>query len=355
MKTCALLLLVFLAACGMSESEENRALHVAREYLRAMDRGLIEYSWDLSSTRRQALWNELRDALVGESDDYEMRWFRDATFPLFVEDRVVPATGREAYLHVVGKEERKPPIAAGPPEIEIDGETAIVRYRSRNLALGLRREDGEWKIDALGPADRGGVMVSTMASGRKVASWGWVDLTMKEIERVALPDVPGGSEFDRGAALLYLRIIVKADGTIRFKGQDYTLKELPRRLLVFAERMRDMDHPCQPSTTTVFLAAHREARWEYVQGVLYACAHHEIRIRNVTLVTEEGEWGKGIGFPVEIYAHRPGRVRVRPPEDAVLVDLPGDLKWETVLRVLVEVGAPEDRRVLLPNVLMDFR
>jgi hypothetical protein len=347
MKTYAPLLFVFLAAaCGMAESEEERAVHVAREYLRATDRGHFERSWDLCSTRRKALWDEVRDVLVGVSTELPVRPYADAVRPIFVQSGVVPTSGREAYLLVVGNEERETPIAAGPPEIERDGDQAVVRYAVRNLAIGLRREDGEWRIDAMGPADRGGVWVDTLASGREIAWWGWADLEMKEIERVPLPEVPGGQEPDCGARDLPIRVIVHEDGRYEIKGRICSPARIVGRLQVFAERKMDMEHPEQPSVIPLSLAAHRGAPWPAVRGLLEACAHPEVRIRFVTFVTREGDWGEVEGFQIALRGTVAG---FRPPKDAVRIDLPDDMKWEEALRILAGI----EREYLLGSLRID--
>jgi hypothetical protein len=76
-------------------------------------------------------------------------------------------------------------------------------------------------------------------------------------------------------------VTIDRDGTIRLRRDAVTYKQLVQRLLVYAERIRDIDHPLQPSLTFLLITADREAPWSATRLPLKAAHDPDVRIYQV--------------------------------------------------------------------------
>jgi len=74
---------------------------------------------------------------------------------------------------------------------------------------------------------------------------------------------------------------------VRYKGQTLDLDTLTKRLLNFANRDRDMDHPMQPSEVFALIRCDQDIRWREVQWVMQACAHPDVRIYKIQFATKK--------------------------------------------------------------------
>jgi biopolymer transport protein ExbD len=75
--------------------------------------------------------------------------------------------------------------------------------------------------------------------------------------------------------------------TIKFKGQALDLKSLTQKLLVHAERKRDLEHPMQPSEVFALIRCDKDIRWREVQWVMQACADPDVRIYKLQFATSK--------------------------------------------------------------------
>jgi biopolymer transport protein ExbD len=127
------------------------------------------------------------------------------------------------------------------------------------------------------------------------------DLSQKDIELLKLP-WSTQAQADQGKEDLRIIInVVKAGKTnaeraawksgdpvlIKVKGDEVNLKTLTQRLLVFAERKRDTEHPMQPSEVFALIRCDREIRWREVQWVMQACADPDVRIYKLQFATSK--------------------------------------------------------------------
>ena len=125
------------------------------------------------------------------------------------------------------------------------------------------------------------------------------DLSQKDIELLQLP-WSTQAQADTGQEDLRIIInVVKAGKTnedrrnwksgdpvlIKVKGDEVNLKTLTQRLLVFAERKRDMEHPMQPSEVFALIRCDEKIRWLEVQWVMQACADPDVRIYKLQFAT----------------------------------------------------------------------
>jgi len=125
------------------------------------------------------------------------------------------------------------------------------------------------------------------------------DLSQKDIELLQLP---WSTEAQADTGQEDLRIIInvgKAGETIedrrnwksgdpiliKVKAEEVNLKQLTQRLLVFAERKRDTEHPMQPSEVFALIRCDEKIRWLDVQWVMQACADPDVRIYKLQFAT----------------------------------------------------------------------
>jgi biopolymer transport protein ExbD len=129
------------------------------------------------------------------------------------------------------------------------------------------------------------------------------DLSKKDIELLKLP-WSTQAQADEGKEDMRVIInVVKSGQTneeraawksgdpvlIKVKGQEVDIKTLTQKLLVFAERKRDMDHPMQPSEVFALIRCDQEIRWREVQWVMQACADPDVRIYKLQFATSKPE------------------------------------------------------------------
>ncbi|MEN8148716.1 MAG: hypothetical protein ABFS86_02765 [Planctomycetota bacterium] len=121
----------------------------------------------------------------------------------------------------------------------------------------------------------------------------FVELSRKDFYEVPLPDVPGSSLVDE-AVELRIRIVLDDDGRYVVEGKRMNGEELTRKLLVHAERKRDMEHYMQWSMVRGFLAVHRDGTWGDLESLLKIVADPDIRIRHAELATfeEKDSWDR---------------------------------------------------------------
>jgi biopolymer transport protein ExbD len=132
------------------------------------------------------------------------------------------------------------------------------------------------------------------------------DLSQKDIELLELPwsekaQADTGDEETR----VIINIVKKAktneerknwkpgdEVEVKLKGDKVTFKQLTQRLLVFAERKRDMDHPMQPSEVFALIRCDKDIRWRQVQWVMQACADPDVRIYKLQFATAKPKEGQ---------------------------------------------------------------
>jgi len=131
------------------------------------------------------------------------------------------------------------------------------------------------------------------------------DLSQKDIELLQLP-WSTEAQADQGKEDLRIIINVVKAGNIReqkdwksgdpvdikVKGEVVDLKTLTQKLLVFAERKRDMEHPMQPSEVFALIRCDRDIRWREVQWVMQACADPDVRIYKLQFATSKPKGSK---------------------------------------------------------------
>ena len=123
------------------------------------------------------------------------------------------------------------------------------------------------------------------------------DLSKKDIELLTLP----WSEMaiaDQGKEELRVILNIVKKGPIekwragdpvqvKYKGTELNLETLTTKLLQFANRKRDMDHPMQPSEVFALIRCDQDIRWREVQWVMQACAHPDVRIYKIQFATSK--------------------------------------------------------------------
>ncbi len=62
------------------------------------------------------------------------------------------------------------------------------------------------------------------------------------------------------------------------RGKEVPREDLLHRLLFFANRKRDMDHPDWPSMVTLVIRCDRDIAWREVRRILELCRHDDVRI-----------------------------------------------------------------------------
>ena len=126
------------------------------------------------------------------------------------------------------------------------------------------------------------------------------DLSKKDIELLKLP-WSTQAQTDEGKEDMRVIINVVKQGDlkqieswkpgdpvdIRVKGQTVDLKTLTQKLLVFAERKRDLEHPMQPSEVFALIRCDKDIRWRQVQWVMQACADPDVRIYKLQFATSK--------------------------------------------------------------------
>ena len=131
------------------------------------------------------------------------------------------------------------------------------------------------------------------------------DLSQKDIEILQLP-WSTKAQADQGKEDLRIIInVVKAGDInqvknwktgdpvdIKVKGSVVDLKTLTQKLLVFAERKRDMEHPMQPSEVFALIRCDKDIRWREVQWVMQACADPDVRIYKLQFATAKPREGQ---------------------------------------------------------------
>ena len=131
------------------------------------------------------------------------------------------------------------------------------------------------------------------------------DLSQKDIELLKLP-WSEKAQADTGDEDLRVIINIVKKGNIqaqknwkpgdpveiKCKGEPVTFKQLTQRLLVFAERKRDDEHPMQPSEVFALIRCDRQIRWREVQWVMQACADPDVRIYKLQFATSKPEGAK---------------------------------------------------------------
>ena len=140
------------------------------------------------------------------------------------------------------------------------------------------------------------------------------DLVRKDLFVVPLPDVPGAVPVDEHVESR-IRIALDIDGMYVVKGRRVGPKELTQKLLVYADRKRDLDHPMQWSMVRALLAVHRDVTWGDLEGLLRIVADPDVRIRHAELLTWESEDGwKRRAVPLVLDSFQPGIARPVEPE-----------------------------------------
>lgn len=92
--------------------------------------------------------------------------------------------------------------------------------------------------------------------------------------------LPGVQDADSDEDIA-IRVSIHRDSKVGLKGDFVTEKQLTQRLIVFAERRRDMDAPDQPSLVWLEILADREAPWSATHRPLRAAADPDVRIFQV--------------------------------------------------------------------------
>jgi biopolymer transport protein ExbD len=126
------------------------------------------------------------------------------------------------------------------------------------------------------------------------------DLSKKDIELLKLPwSTQAQTDDGKEEMRVIINVVKKGDiqqiknwrpgdpVDIRVKGQTVDFKTLTQKLLVIAERKRDMDHPMQPSEVFALIRCDRDIRWREVQWVMQACADPDVRIYKLQFATSK--------------------------------------------------------------------
>lgn len=306
------------SACGDPPSEEERVLRAVEEVRQAMVSTDADAMWDSLSRHRRNLMAELRLLSAGTTDRKDagpLIWFLDGeAISAVPPDRARAMSDQEFSRETFRPWEHVPPIPADA-DIRIEGDRAEVDDAAGRIQWILVREDGDWRFEALltdllykvalelhtGPG--GHEYVFAMAS----------DLSRKALHEVPLPAIDGAGLVDEKFHLA-CRVALESDGSFVLKGETLDAGRLRKKLRVFAERSRDMEHPLQYSTVHVQLAVHRDLTWRSVEETLWLLANLDVRIRNVDFLTIEEDW-KAWAMPVRLACRtRPGQIRYTEPD-----------------------------------------
>ena len=126
------------------------------------------------------------------------------------------------------------------------------------------------------------------------------DLSKKEIEELELPQAIYGEEdlAKEKDRRVFLNIMKPDDvgnppeiPDIRFKGQQYDLETLKRRLRTEADMKREAG-PGSPSAVYVLVRADRNTPWSHVQYVMQVCADPTVQIYKMQFATTKRDDGK---------------------------------------------------------------
>jgi len=314
--------LLGLAACATAPTEEESVLAAVEEIRLALAGDDADAVWDLFSTRHRNVYEEARRARAGEADPptAENPWPLDLGQLGTAVSREVAAgmTAREFYRALHEPLEDVPALG-GDVEIRFEDDRADVDDVAHRYRWWLRREDDAWTLDMLlHPEFHGaGMEVHTCASGREIVLAVTVELSRKKVHEVPLPVVPGEQALPHQG--LETRVALERDGRVEMKGEFLGDPDLKERLLVHAERQRDLGHPLQYSTVPFLLAIHRELSWHRVEEVLWLMADLDVRIRRVTFLTAEYPDDRR-GVEVQLGARaRPTQVRYAEPDVEVRI------------------------------------
>ncbi|MEN8150353.1 MAG: hypothetical protein ABFS86_11055 [Planctomycetota bacterium] len=364
----------FFAACGGSDEERIRSR--VRGYFEALREGDREEIWDHWSRHRKNLLSELR-LYLSAPRPVEPCWFFE--FAREARPDITPevASGmedREFYLWLRAEDEGfEPPPLSEDAVVTITDDTAEIRDHDAKTVVYLRRESGAWKVDwiAAGEDYEGVIELETGPGGLEYSMLSVVqDLSRRFWYRVPLPTLPGSVELpEDGSEPFRVRIAVETDGRLLVREEPIAADALIEKLLIFAERERDMEHPLQPSRVQALLAVHREAKWSDALVALNCVSDFDVRIRNVALLTREESAYRRWAVAADVMRYLPKhrwpapafrlsigggpatderlsgliaalRARKEPlPESGVTVALRPDASSEAALRVLVAVAA----------------
>jgi len=134
-----------------------------------------------------------------------------------------------------------------------------------------------------------------------VAVWPAAHPVLRKKTRV--PDWPGPANTPAEEELL--EILVAKDGRLTLGGKEVDIRQLTMKLLVWAERSRDLEHPFQPSHMPIVIHASRDARWQQLQWTMQAAADPDVRIWRIYFATRMRD-GKFAYVPVFLPTHRGG-------------------------------------------------
>jgi len=275
---------LLLVACGPGETEEEQLVRIAREYLRAGRDGDADTWWELAATLKRNGIRETRLEYAGASPDDPFAFN-------------VPEIPRDAAREMSESEfvealfaQRKGPMerpALANPEIVIDEDTAEVRDPANRVRILLRREDGDWRVEAdlYGEEYDWEPVVRMGEHGREILSI-VKDLSRRHRYPMPLADLPGAERVDEKVGLRAL-IGVDAEGNYFFQEKPLDPDLLVERLMICAERDRNVEHPLRPSRVHALFVLHREARWKHALDAMHRAGHHTVRIRHVGFMTRQ--------------------------------------------------------------------
>jgi len=105
-----------------------------------------------------------------------------------------------------------------------------------------------------------------------------------ESERIVLPEMeaPGSAHWCEDLrAVLTLRRNTVGDIEMFLRGRPIHPDDLTTKLLLYAERKRDLEHPDQPSEVFLHLRAEPGIPWGEVRRVLLACQDPDVRMYKI--------------------------------------------------------------------------
>jgi hypothetical protein len=343
-RAVVLLTLLALSGCAEPPTEEERILRAVEEALAASAARDAPALWSALSETQRNRFAEIRGLAAGELPKGRDDWLDQAVGLLSEEDRVAARTQSdyEFFRNRLAPSGMPWSRGEGSPRVTVEGETARVRWPTEPVCWHLRRERGGWRVAMVleGPfADM--ALVSHVGPGGReyLLPETTVWLSRKEQHEVPLPRVAGDAPLDESVAIR-VRVALERDGSYVVKGERIGLEALRKKLGVYAERQRDLDHPWQPSVVPVALAVHRELTWGDVDRVLRLVAGGEIRACRAEFLTKEEGWTSR-AIPVRLGARPP--IRVKWPEPFVVIRVgvvpvtPGHL---AALEEILDDGTP---------------